>query len=69
MTNVSAGDLKATLSEELVRRRQELSRLAADDVVRLGSGVLPSSIADEPGPADPEGAVRRALQSEREEGW
>jgi prevent-host-death family protein len=46
-----------------------LSALAADGVVRLGNGTFPASILNDPGPADPNGLVRAALLSEREEGW
>lgn len=46
-----------------------LSGLAADGVVRLGSGVFPASLLAEPGPADPGGLVRAALVAGRDEGW
>src|SRR5713226_7596984 len=47
----------------------DLRAMARAGLIRLGSGKLPKGFWKMPRPADPSGAVLRALREERESGW
>jgi hypothetical protein len=57
--------MEITPNEELER----LKRMAAEGLVRLGSGKLPDGFWEAPRPDDPSAAVRKSLVEERESSW
>lgn len=59
----------ARLVPMAVEASSEIEELVAAGQVRLGTGRLPRGFWSLPRAPDPEAGVRRAVLSEREEGW